>query len=270
MKNKIKILSILFALMLIFTACGENSNSVDKNSLEGIKAKEKIVLGTSADYPPMEWIIFEGSTENYVGVDIEIAKVIAKDLGVELEISNRDFGGLLTALNAGDIDMVLAGMVKDEERAKEVDFSNAYYDGGQVVLVRDEDVEKYKTPDDLIDKKIGTQLGTTQQKYAEEHFGKNITSMDSNMNLVMDLKNKSLDMLFMSELAAMQFASINEDLEVIKMDEIPGEGEWCVAVKKGNQELLDEINKTIEKLLESKQIDKWFDEYIELSKDQLE
>lgn len=282
MKKKIALLMFFVLLSSVLFACsnGENKATKDNSTKDTANAevkndestsKDKIVLGTSADFPPMEWIKYDGSKEEYIGVDIEIAKAIAKDLGKELEVKNMGFDGLIPSLNAGDVDFVIAGMAATPTRKKSVDFSEPYSSFGQVLLVRGEDKDKYKSFDDLEGKKIGTQLSTLQNAFAEEKYGsENVVAMDNNNNLILELKNGTLDCLFLSELPARQFATINPDLAVINNIGVPNEDGSAVAVKKGNEELLQSINKTIKDLKDSGQIQKWIDEYIELSSKEVE
>lgn len=282
MKKKLLILFVILSMAML-VACGNKNakpaekgesakqeQSTESGKVAEIKKKGKLVLGTCADYPPMEWIKYDGAKEEYVGVDIEIAKAIAKELGVELEVKNMAFEGLINSLNAGDLDIVLAGMVATPEREKAVDFSKPYYSGAQVLLVRKGDEGTYKSIADLKGKKIGTQLGTIQQNYAEKEFGGNVTALDMNNNLILELKNKTLDCLFLAELPAKQFAAVNPDLVVVQDIGAPNEDGNGVAVKKGDADLLEVCNKVIQSLQDSNQIQKWFDQYIEESTKEVE
>ena len=121
-------LAILAALMVIFpVVAGGAKDSKSGSALDKIKASGKIILGTSADYPPYEFHALVDGKDTIVGFDIELAKEIAKDLGVELEIKDMSFDGLLAALVSGNVDMVISGMTPTEERRQNVDFSDIYY-----------------------------------------------------------------------------------------------------------------------------------------------
>lgn len=265
MKKKYYLLTIAVLLVGILTGCGNNSSDkAEDKSLSAIKEKGEIVLGTAADYPPYEWHQIDGSKDEIVGVDIEIAKKIAEDLGVKLTIKDMSFDSLLPALNTNDIDMVVSGMVVNEERQKAADFSDPYFQQGQTIIVRKDDFDKYKTVEDLKGKKIGTQLGSSQQAYAEEHFDADIVGIPNNNNLIMDLKNGTLDAVFITLLPAQQFEHLNDDLKIIDLV-IPNENGSCVAVKKNSPALLNEINKTVKELTSGSQVDDWFLEYQELS-----
>lgn len=263
MKKKINLLTIALLLMGILTGCGNVQK--EDTSLKNIESRGKIVLGTAADYAPYEWHIIDGKKDEIVGVDIEIAKKVAEDLGVKLEIKDMQFSGLFPALDAGDIDMVIAGMVVDEKRLEAADFTKPYFEQGQVLLVKQENADKYKSQGDLKGKKIGTQLGTTQQEYADKNFSSEVIAIPNNNDLVMELENGSLDAVFMSELTAKQFASVNKNLKVVEIKDMPTEGGSCIAVKKGNTALVNALNESVEKLTKTDQIQKWFVEYTKLA-----
>lgn len=278
MKKKIFSIALVAMTALLLFGCGKKEGAKEETkeavkfeikttgpTIDAIKKKGKIVLGTSADFPPMEWTSFQSGKEEFTGVDLAIAKSIADSLGVELEVKNMAFEGLLASLNSGDVDMVLAGMGADEERKKQVDFSEEYSKGKQVLLVTEENKDKYKTFDDLKGKTIGTQLGSLQQKFATEKFGDKCKGFDLNNVIIEQLKNKSIDAAFLSELPAKQFASITDGLVIIDGLGIPDESGFAVAIKKGNDDLTGAVNEVVKGLKDSGQIEKWFDEYIELS-----
>lgn len=278
MKKKIFNIAIIAMAVLTLFGCGKKEEKKAEGketvkfeitttgpTIDAVKEKGKIVLGTSADFPPMEWTSFQDGSEKYQGVDIALAQAIADSLGVKLEVKNMAFEGLLGSLKAGDVDMVLAGMGADDERKKQVDFSDEYSKGKQVLLVTEENKDKYKTFDDLNGKIIGTQLGSLQQKFATEKFGDNCKGFDLNNVIIEQLKNKSIDAAFLSELPAKQFASITDGLVIIDNLGIPDESGFAVAVKKGNDDLTKAVNEVIKGLKDSGQMEKWFDEYIELS-----
>lgn len=279
MKKKFLNIAIIAITALLLFGCGKKEEKADDSAkeavkvevkttgptIDAIKEKGKLVLGTSADFPPMEWTSFQSGKEEFTGVDIALAQAIADSLGVELEVKNMAFEGLLGSLKAGDVDIVLAGMGADEERKKQVDFSEEYSQGKQVLLVTEENKDKYKTFDDLNGKIIGTQLGSLQHKFATEKFGDNCKGFDLNNVIIEQLKNKSIDAAFLSELPAKQFASITEGFVILEDLGIPDESGFAVAVKKGNDDLTAAVNEVVKGLKDSGQVEKWFDEYIELS-----
>ncbi|EST12340.1 transporter substrate-binding domain-containing protein [Sporolactobacillus laevolacticus] len=153
-----KLSLVLMALLLIvLSACSSSSSSSDK--------KKTIVMGTSADYPPFE-SVDTANGNKIVGFDIDLAKAVAKELGYKLEIKNQDFSGLIAALGSKKVDFVMAGMVDTPDRRKQVDFSKTYYQSFQVILTRKG--TNIKTMEDLKNKKVGVQLGTTQETLAKK------------------------------------------------------------------------------------------------------
>ncbi len=148
-------LLMIALLLVVLTACSSGSGSGS--------SQKTIVLGTSADYPPFESVDATNGN-NYIGFDIDLAKAVAKQMGYKLKIQNQDFNGLIAALNSNKLDFVMAGMVDTPEREKQVDFSKTYYNEYQVVLTKKS--ANIKSVNDLKGKKVGVQLGTTQEALA--------------------------------------------------------------------------------------------------------
>lgn len=270
MKKFIKHVSLIMVIsLLLVTLVGCGNSKEGKSSLDKIKEANKIVLGTCADYPPYEFHKQIDGKDEIVGFDIEIAKEIAKDLGVELEIKDMDFGGLLSALNTGNVDFVVAGMTPDEERKKNVDFSKIYYDPGQGLLVRSEDKEKYKSIEDLNGMKIGVQKGTIQEDIAEETIEtSDIKALGKITNLVLELKNEKIDGILLATSVAKAYEKANPDLVLSPYIDLGKEGGVAIAVKKGEQELVDAINSTIDKLIKDNSIEQFIQDATILSEEQ--
>jgi arginine/lysine/histidine transporter system substrate-binding protein len=277
---------IILVLSLVLTfalaACGkkeENSGSGPAASasqsaapsdtatgkLADIKKAGKIVLGTSAEYAPYEFHKMIDGKDQIVGFDINIAKEIAKDLGVELEIKDMDFGNLLSELKLGSIDFVLAGMTPDADRAKAVDFSKNYYEAKQAVFVRAEDKDKFKTMADLEGKSIGAQMGSTQEKIAKGIKGAKVKSLGKTTELVLELKSKKVDALIVELPVAQGYVGKNPDLALTEISPEYESGGSAVAVDKGETALLAEIQKSLDRLSADKSIDKWVAEMTELA-----
>lgn len=260
-----KIISKLGAIILSLTmviglsACGKStaSNS-EKGKVDKIKESGKLVIGTCADYPPYEFHKTVNGKDEIVGFDITIAKEIAKDLGVKLEIKDMKFDGLLAALQSGNVDMVIAGMNPTEERKKSVDFSTVYYEAIQTVLVRAEDKDKFKTLDDFKGKKIGVQKSTTQEEVAKKQMtSSDIKSLSKVTDLALELQNKKVDGLVLEKPVAITYANNAKGFAMSLAKFENADKGASVATKKGNKDLLDAINKTLDKLIKAKSIDKF-------------
>jgi arginine/lysine/histidine transporter system substrate-binding protein len=276
-KFAITISSILL-LLGVATGCGNKSTgdtaAPSASAAPGVSAAPenpytkagKIVLGTSADYAPYEFHKSINGKDTIVGFDIEIAKAIAKDLGVELEIKDMKFDGLLAALQAGNIDFVLSGMTPNEERAKSVDFSKIYYTAEQAVVVRAEDKDKFKTMDDLKTLKIGVQKSTIQEKLAQDQLpNAQLKALGKIPDLVLELKNKKVDALIAEAPVAKGYVKNNNDLAVSAVTPKTDDNGSAVAIKKGNTFLLEQVNKSLDKLIAEKKIDQFVTEANELN-----
>jgi ABC-type amino acid transport substrate-binding protein len=275
MNKKISLLLVLVMLLsIILTACGgkggnnqgENNNvDAEGSSLQEIADKGKIVLGTSADYPPFEFHAIIDGKDTIVGLDIEIAKYIAEELGVELEIKDMEFDKLLGGLATGMLDMVIAGMNPDPDR--EANFTDIYYEANLSVLITKDDESNITKVEDLEGKKIGVQIGTTQESIAQTSIkDADVKSLSTNPDIVMNLKTKKIDCAIMETPVAESFAKVNDDLMVVDNLIIDNEsGGVAIAVKKGNDELTEKLNEILAEIKSKGLIEKWLVEADELS-----
>lgn len=288
MKKKISIFLVaIMVFSVVLTACssGDSKDAVEKpeenldkepvedvvemDELDKIIESGKIILGTSADYPPFEFHTMVDGKDEIVGFDIQIAKYIANELGVELEIKDMDFDKLLGGLSTGMMDIVIAGMNPDPDR--EANFSNIYYEANLSVLVTKEDADKITTAEDLNGKSIGVQMGTTQEGIAKEDFeNTDVKSLAKNPDIVMNLKTKKIDCAIMETPVAQSFAAVNEDLMVVEDLIIDsGSGGVAVAVKKGNDVLTEKINEILEEIKSEGLLEEWIVEANELNEKNL-
>lgn len=262
MKLNKALLSLLFIFIIpIFLI----SCSSEENKLESIKQKGKIVLGTSADYPPYEFpFIDENGVEQIVGFDIDIAKEIAKDLGVELVIKNLDFSGLLDALNSNSVDFILSGISPTEERKQSIDFSDIYYTANHVIVTLNQNI---KSLDDLANLTVGVQLGSIQDRLAQEHLkNSEIKTLLRIPELILELLSGKVDALIMEFPVASQYQKNNPELIIIDEPKLnTSTNGSAVGIKKGQEELVAQINKTIERLLSEDKITEFFNNSLTLS-----
>ena len=245
---------ILSALLLLSMAACSGGN--DGMTLE----KGKLIMSTNAEFPPYEMTTDDGG---FAGIDIEIAQAIAEKLGLELVIDDMDFDGALMAVQQGKSDMVMAGVTVNEKRLKVMDFSNSYATGVQVVIVKEgSDV----TMDNLGDKLIGTQRGTTGYIYASDTpenggYGEDhVVAYDSGITAVQALMNGQVDAVIIDNAPAQEFVKANPGLTIL-------EGEWtledyAIGFAKGNTELQEAVNKALAELTADGTIQKIIDKYI--------
>lgn len=257
MKNGLlkKVISIAAVATIAISMVGCGSIPTVKS----IKSKGKLVVGTSADYPPYEFHKEIDGKDEIVGFDISIAKQVAADLGVELEVKDMDFDGLLVALQANKVDMVFAGMTPNKERKENADFSDIYYTATHRFILRSGEETSIKSMDDLKGKKIGVQKGSIQEKIAQANFdAENIKSLAKVTDLVLDLKNNKVDAILVeapvAEINCEKNSGIAIAQDLVVTDD---EGGSAIAMKKGATELQTEVNKTIKSLKDSNKIDEF-------------
>jgi len=258
-------ISLVMGTMVSFAACGNKENTAKNTEqttqsevMQKIKKNGKLVLGTSADYPPYEFHKSVNGKDEIVGFDIEIAKQIAKDLGVQLEIKDMKFDGLLAALSQGNVDLIVSGMTPTEERKKNVDFSDVYYTAVQTVVERAADKDKFKTAADLKGKKVGVQKGAIQEEIAKKQLpDAQAVALPKISDLVLSLKNNRVDAVLLESPVATSNLKANTDLVFSDVKLVTEDIGSAVAVKKGSSDLVKEINKTLARLKADKSIDKF-------------
>ncbi len=242
---------ISFIFLTSFLAFSKSDAKSKKvfTKIEKIKNAGKIVVGTSADYPPYEFHLLNSKEEEIVGLDIDIAKVIAEKLGVKLEIKDITFSKLIDTLDSEEVDIVIAGLTPTEKRKKVVDFSEIYYQAIQNMLIRVEDTEKITCIADLRGKKVGTQKGSIQEDIARNKIsGAEFIEKGTINELITDLKNGDIDAIIVEKPVAESYVLRNKSLINIECkaeEDVLGS---AIAVKKGNSALLNKINEILQDL----------------------
>jgi polar amino acid transport system substrate-binding protein len=268
MKKLTKAIVVLMAIALALPLAG-CAKKAPETKLDSIKKAGKIILGTSADYPPYEFHTQIDGKDTIVGFDIAIAQEIAKDLGVTLEIKDMDFDGLLAALSSGNVDFIISGMTPTEERKQNVDFSDIYYYAEHGVLIRKADEAKYAASvESLKDKMVGAQRGAIQVKLAKtrikgvaddkaEEPNAEVKELGKLPDLIMELKNSKVEAIVAELPVAKAYLGANDDLMLATYTFKDDDGGSAIAVKKGETALTAEINKTIARLAGDGSIDKF-------------
>ena len=276
MKKKISLLLVgIMVFSIMFVGCGKDESGetvVDGDSkLQEIIDSGKIILGTNADYPPFEFHAMVDGKDSIVGFDIEIAKYIANELGVDLEIKDMEFDNLLGCLGSGMLDIVIASMNPDPERKKKANFTDIYYEANFSVLLGKDSVSKITSIDDLEGKSIGVQIGTTQENFAQTNINDaNVKSLGTNSDIVMQLKTKKIDCAIMESPVAESYAKVNDDLMVADDLTIDSDaGGVAIAVKKGNDQLTEKLNEILAQIKSEDLIEKWLFEADKLSSEGL-
>ena len=231
------------------TADGTEAAS-DADSKEG--SSDKLIMVTEAGFPPYE---YTEDGETVVGVDVDIANEIAKELGVELEIQNTTFDGALMAVQQGKADFAAAGISVSEERDKVMDFSVEYATSKQVVVVNKE-AGRLASKDDInAETIIGVQSGTVADIVYCADNGFEPKRYNKFTEAALDLNNDKIDCIIMDALPAEQMVAANENLAILDGEVMTDK--YAIAVQEGNKELLDKINPILEKLMAEGKIEEF-------------
>ena len=252
MKKKVLSVVLAAACMVSMAACGSSNKSSDSNSDKG---QDKLVMATNAEFPPYEY--YDG--DDVVGIDVDFAQAIADKLGMELSVEDMAFESIIPAVQSGKADFGAAGMTVTEERQSQVDFSDSYYTGRQVIIVREDNTD-ITGPDDLNGKKIGVQLGTTGDIYSSDDYGDdNVERYNKGVEAVQALQQGKIDAVIIDDQPAQTFVKENEGLKILDTEYV--EEDYALCFKKGN-DLVDKVNDAIAELKKDGTFDKIVEKYI--------
>lgn len=271
MKKKLLSLVLIAACAFSMAACGsgqgstgDSQDTTQADESEGSDAEDAaeedsseggtLIMATNAEFPPYEY--YEG--DEIVGIDAEIAGAIAEELGMTLKIEDMAFDSIITAVSGGKADVGLAGMTVTPDREENVNFSDTYAEAAQVIIVKED--SEVASPDDLVGKKVGVQLGTTGDIYADDIEDAQVERYNKGMEAVQALQQDKIDAVVIDGEPAKVFVSENEGLKIL--DEAFTEEEYAIAIAKDNDELLEKINTALASLKDSGKLDEIVAKYI--------
>ena len=242
MKNILR-LSLLFICLIVMVGCGKKDDN-------------KLVMVTEAGFAPYEY--YENG--EIVGGDVDIAREIAKELGKELVIKDIAFDSIINEVRTGKADIGAAGISYSDERAKKVDFSINYSVSKQVVIVKNDSfINSIK---DINDKKIAVQLGSVADTYVTENYkNAEIVRQKKYLAAIEDLKVGKVDLVVMDELPAKEIIEKNSGIKILD-GELTSDS-YGMIVKKGNTELLETVNKVLNRLSSDGSIDNFIIKHTE-------
>ena len=250
MKKKLLSLVLVAAMALAAVACGSKEAAAPAATEE----KEVLVMATNAEFPPYEY--YEG--QEIVGIDAEIAAVIAEKLGCELKIEDMAFDSIIAAVTSGKADFGLAAMTVTEDRLESVNFSDTYATATQVVIVTEDSAITGVA--DLDGKKIGVQLGTTGDIYAGDIADATIERYNKGFEAVQALTQGKIDAVIIDNEPAKVFVAENEGTKILEEDFAVEE--YAAAIAKENTELLEKVNAALAELTEDGTLQSIVDKYI--------
>lgn len=256
-----KLLAVVLtvAMVFAFTACG--GGSTDENGLSTVEAG-KLHMATNAAFPPYE---MTNDSDGFEGIDVEIAEKIAAKLGLELVVDDMDFSSVLTAVQGGKADIAMAGLTVTPDREKNVDFTDSYATGVQVVIVpEDSDI---KTVDDLAnDKMIGTQEGTTGYIYCSDTpenggYGEDhVIAYTNGATAIQALLAGKVNAVVIDSQPAQEFVAANDGLKILDTEYVTED--YAIGISKDNPELLEAVNNALKELIEDGTVQEILDKYI--------
>lgn len=275
--KKLVTAAICAAMTLSLAACGggnstNSSGSSDKktasNALEKVQEAGVLKVSVSPDFAPYEFQDPSKSGQDvYVGSDVEMIRYIAKELGVECEIVAMDFDTCLAAVTQDKVDCSINGYYPSEERRKTVDFTDPYFDDSkQVVVIKKENMDKFKTAADFKGEVVAAQNGSAQDTIVKENLSDAKEQLISKVtDGVQMVKSGKAAGVVLQNVVAESVVSSDDNLAIAEPTFVYDEAELVVAVKKGETELLDKLNEIVKKINDEKLYDQWLVDAQELA-----
>ena len=268
-------------LMAVLTACGskqteqqtpaeddaqQQEEQPEQTLLEKIKSSGKLVVGTEAQYAPYE---FKGLDANFAGCDMWLAQQIADSLGVELEVVDMAFDGIIPAVQSGQVDLGIAAFTKTPERAEEIDFSDLYETSAQLLIVKTGNADTYSTKESLAGQKVGAQKGTIQSQLIQSALPESeLFELEKYPALALEVQNGNIAGLVVDQAVGESLvATSNGALEVSNFEFTAEEASFgkAVVAAKGNEDLLAAVNEVISKVIADGSYQQAYDEAVELA-----
>ncbi|MGB9794913.1 transporter substrate-binding domain-containing protein [Caldisericum exile] len=213
------------------------------NSLARVKRAGVIVFGSDTTYAPFEWI--DPKTGNAMGFDVDLANLLASKIGVKAQIVTADFSGIIPALQTGKFDAIISAMTITDERKKEVDFSDPYYNSGQILAVQSSNNSITK-PEDLVGKTVGVQTGTTGEEAAKKINGAIVKSYPDIQLALSDLEIGRIDAVINDLPVSLYYAKTHPKVKIV--GSLFTTEQYGIAFRKDEPELRDAINNALKEI----------------------
>ena len=247
MKKIIALVLCLATLMCLFTACGPKGKS-----LADVKKAGKLTVATSPDFPPFESL--EGN--EVVGIEVDILKLIAKELGVELEIIQMEFDSVLLGVQSAKYDCGMSGITATDDRKENMLFTTPYYMAAQVIVVKEGSSITGKA--DLEGKKVSVQTGTTAAEFCSGE-GYDLSQFEANQDAKLALTQGKVEAWVVDDLTAAEMCKGDDSVKIL--DDNMTTEPYAFAFAFGSEDLVAEINKILEKLIADGTIASIFEKY---------
>ena len=259
MKSFKKVIALAVALVLMLSVVSVSAETV----LDKIKAAGKIVMGTEATYPPYEYLDDDAA---FAGCDIWLANQIAEALGVELEIQDMDFDGIIPAVQSGLVDIGIAAFTRTDERAEVIDFSDLYETSEQLLIVKAGNADVYADKESMKGLMVGAQQGTIQSQLIEKALpDSTLFELKTYPELALETINGNIvGFVVDSAVGLSMIAGSDGALEVSNFAFTAEEASFgkAVVIAKGNEDLVAAINEVIAKVTEDGSYQAAYDEAV--------
>ena len=234
--------------------------------LDKIKAAGKLVVGTEAQYAPYE---FKDLDANFAGCDMWLAQQIADKLGVELEVVDMSFDGIIPAVKSGQVDIGIAAFTKTPERAEEIDFSDLYETSAQLLVVKTGNAATYSTKESLAGKKVGAQKGTIQSQLIQTALpDSELFELEKYPALALEVQNGNIAGLVVDQAVGESLIATSDGgLEVSDLEFTAEEASFgkAAVIAKGNEDFVAAVNEVINQVVSDGSYQKAYDEAVELA-----
>ena len=261
--KKLTLAALFLVLILALAACGTSDNEEGEAGTSGSDDTDgdTYSVGIDVTYPPFEY----QEDGEYKGIDIDLINAIAEDQGFEIKMEAMDFGGIIPAMQAGQLDIAIAGMSITDERKEVVDFSEPYFEAGLTLVVA-EDNNEISGLEDLDGATVAIKQGTTGAKWAEDNkadYGFDTIQVKDSTSMFQEVSNGTADALI-EDYPVIAYAIAQDDLNLKTVGDRLNGDHYGIAVLKGkNDELLKKINDGLANLKENGKYDEIIGTYIE-------
>lgn len=275
-QNKIKgIFLLVFTITsaLFLSACNDGKASSEAtNRLESIKAKGYIEITTDPYFAPMGFIDpSKEGMDKYVGSDIELAKYIADQLGVELKLIPLEFTAVLGSITEGKYDLAVSALAYKEDRAEAMILSDGYFFSdlgpGYGLMIREEDQDNIKDPQDLGDKIVVAQSGSIQETFVVDQIPsyKDFKKVSATTDGFLMVQEKKADACVVDKTMGQMYIDANENSGLMIVEDFKfyideATSGTRIGIPKGEEELAAEINAIIAELVTSGTYEAWYEE----------
>ncbi len=242
----------------------DNTSAPTAEETDGAATTAKngtIKMATNAEFPPFEFVTNQGLVDTFDGIDVAIGVEIAKALGKQLEVENMDFEAVLAAIPTDNADFAAAGLTANDERRKNMDFSDTYFNATQYIIVK-ADNDGIKSAADFTDKRVGALAGYTGEKVCLTLQIGSLESFKKGVDAISALKSNLVDAVVIDSHTAIAMVAKNPDLKIVEDPTVFESESYAIAVKKGNTELLDAINKVLADMKSTGKIDELTAKYV--------